>query len=147
MVYSTPVTKNILVGIVISACLVGLVVYDKFIVDKYGPRYRECDPMNIKLCQIGEYKIGGWPFSHFYIHFLLGLVAPGQWHLWTSMGIGWELCEYIAGFNTHSFHDENDTMVYTKHFYGNKFDPLSNVLGMCCGILANKIIYTFVDDK
>jgi hypothetical protein len=110
----------------------------------YGEdKYRIHDPMNLKLFEIGEYKMGGWPFSHFYLHFILGMIAPQYWHIWITMGITWEVCEFYGGYNTKQIDDKNDELVYTKEFYGNNYDPATNTIGMICGMTVHRLLNQF----
>lgn len=119
--------------------------YDEYLKRTYGKLdYRKYDPMNIKLFEIGDCKIGGWPFSHFFLHFVLGMIAPQYWHIWTSIGIGWEICEFYVGYNTHKFNDTDNELIYKTEFYGNNYDPATNVIGLLCGMTVNRIINKIV---
>ena len=115
-------------------------VYDNYLQNIYGEHFRKDDPLNIKICQIGDFRIGGWPFSHFYMYLILTLIKPQWWFLYMGLGIGWELVEFYFGFNTLKFTDESDEKIYCKMFYGNNFDPISNAAGIVCGLLIYSVL-------
>jgi hypothetical protein len=109
--------------------------------DKY---YRKYDPLNLELCNYkDEFKVCGWPLTHFWFHFCIGLVCPKLWFVSLTMGIIWEASEFFISANCDTFEHRdifNNTITYNKNYTGNKHDPLFNLSGCLLGILSHNFI-------
>ena len=96
----------------------------------------------------GEFKhISWWPISHFIMYLILGLIAPKYWLLWFSIGIGWEIFEWLGGKILISTGKGNLNVFRSRHNqqqYGNNWvtgtitDIIFNGLGLGIGVLISQ---------
>ena len=70
----------------------------------------------------------GWRLSHFFLHLLLGFLFPSKFLLFFTLGVIWEIIEYIIGIVT-----ENNW--WGETLWAHCQDIIANTLGFMIGIL------------
>ncbi len=105
---------------IISGVLIGGVYYEK--------EKLEADKRVImKMLDKTDYT--GWDFSHFFLHFNIGLNAPKYWWVSILWSVSWEQLESYYGDNYDSYWKDSDSQDYKL-----------NTSGLIVGLLTNYLM-------
>lgn len=100
------------------------------------------DPMNQVVFSIGDVQFSWWPISHVVLHAILGFAYPHCFWQIMTLGIIWELVEFVAGIVfTHRRNKvtSDGDVQYNKQWWApNLYDPLFNLAGNVIGYTVRK---------
>lgn len=107
-----------------------------------GRKAVQCDLLNVRVFHWGEACCSGWPISHFTLFLVLGVFFPDCWLPILTLGVLWEVLEFLPGFIGGAKHApvRNDGKYqYTDDWWqANIYDIFFNAVGFFVGYAINR---------